>query len=169
MTVCDQIARGTKSLHQILAHFSVLDTPYCLVKSFVFTRYTFDCKYKHDRQYRQCDCPKWVEARVNGKRIRKSVSTRIWDEAELLRQRLEDSVAEALPPIASRTAKIVSSTLASTSPEPVLATSGQVVLPRKHSAVGYDTSPVPAAPDFAVVTPFLHQRFPSPAGDQESP
>jgi hypothetical protein len=34
------------------------------------------------------------------------------------------------------------------------ATAAQVVLPRKHSAVGYDTSPVTAAPDFSVVTTF---------------
>ena len=62
----------------------------------------------------------------------------------MFRQKLEDSVAQGLPPIASRTAPIVSSTLTSTSPEPVLATAAQVVLPRKHSAVGYDMSPVPA-------------------------
>lgn len=132
------------------------------MNSFVFTRHTSDCKYKHDRQYRRCNCPKWVEARVNGERIRKSVSSRIWDEAELFRQRLEDSVAQGRPPIASRTAPIVSSTLTSTSPEPVLATAAQVVLPRKQSAVGYGTSPVPAAPGFAVVTTFSASEIPVP-------
>jgi hypothetical protein len=146
------MVHSTKSLPKILPHFSLPDTPHCPVNSFVFTRHTSDCKCKHDRQYRQCNCPKWVEARVNGERIRKSVSTRIWDEAERFRQRLEDSVAQGLPLIASRSAPIVSSTLISTSPKPVPATAAQVVSPRKHLAVGYDMSPVPAAPGVAVVT-----------------
>jgi integrase/recombinase XerD len=60
--------------------------------SFVFARHTSNCKYKRDRLYRRCNCPKWVEARFNSERIRKSASTRLWDEAEQFRQKLEDTL-----------------------------------------------------------------------------
>jgi hypothetical protein len=60
--------------------------------SFVFTRHTSNCKYKRDRLYRRCNCPKWVEARFNSERVRKSASTRLWDEAEQFRQKLEDTL-----------------------------------------------------------------------------
>ncbi len=122
------------------------------MNSFVFTRHISDCKHKHDRQYRRCNCPKWVEARVNGERIRKSASTRIWDEAELFRQEFKNSVVQELPPTASGATPVVSSTPASTLPGPIPAAAAQVALPRKHSSVGCDTSPALASPGFAVVT-----------------
>jgi hypothetical protein len=33
--------------------------------SFVFARHTPDCKFKRDRLYRRCNCPKWGEGRFN--------------------------------------------------------------------------------------------------------
>jgi hypothetical protein len=65
--------------------------------SFVFTRHTSDCKYKRDRLYRRCNCPKWVEGRFNRVRIRKSASTRLWDEAERFREKLEETLTKGLP------------------------------------------------------------------------
>lgn len=65
--------------------------------SFVFTRHTSNCKYKRDRLYRRCNCPKWVEGRFNSERVRKSASTRLWDEAEQFRQKLEETLASGRP------------------------------------------------------------------------
>jgi hypothetical protein len=65
--------------------------------SFVFTRHTSDCKYKRDRLYRRRNCPKWVEGRFNSERIRKSASTRLWDEAERFREKLEDALTKGVP------------------------------------------------------------------------
>jgi hypothetical protein len=65
--------------------------------SFVFTRHTSDCKFKRDRLCRRCNCPKWVEGRFNHERIRKSASTRLWEEAEQFRQKLEEALAKGLP------------------------------------------------------------------------
>jgi integrase/recombinase XerD len=65
--------------------------------SFVFTRHTSDCKYKRDRLYRRCNCPKWVEGRFNSERVRKSASTRLWDEAEQFRQKLEETLTSGRP------------------------------------------------------------------------
>jgi hypothetical protein len=65
--------------------------------SFVFTRHTSDCKYKRDRLYRRCNCPKWVEGRFNSERVRKSASTRLWDEAEQFRQKLEGTLTSGRP------------------------------------------------------------------------
>jgi integrase/recombinase XerD len=65
--------------------------------SFVFTRHTSDCKYKRDRLYRRCNCPKWVEGRFRSERIRKSASTRLWDEAERFREKLEDALTKRVP------------------------------------------------------------------------
>lgn len=124
------------------------------MNSFVFTRHISDCKHKHDRQYRRCNCPKWVEARVNGERIRKSASPRIWDEAELFRQEFKNSVAQGLPPTASGVTPVVASTPASALPGPIPAAAAQVALPRKHSSIGYDTPSALASPGFAVVTTF---------------
>ena len=65
--------------------------------SFVFTRHTSDCKYKRDRLYRRCNCPKWVEGRFRSERIRKSASTRLWDEAERFREKLEEALTKGVP------------------------------------------------------------------------
>lgn len=65
--------------------------------SFVFTRHSSDCKYKRDRLYRRCNCPKWVEGRFNNERIRKSASTRLWDEAERFREKIEETLTKGLP------------------------------------------------------------------------
>ena len=65
--------------------------------SFVFARHTPDCKFKRDRLYRRCNCPKWVEGRFNRERIRKSAATRLWDEAEQFRLKLEQALTQGLP------------------------------------------------------------------------
>jgi integrase/recombinase XerD len=65
--------------------------------SFVFTRHASDCKYKRDRLYHRCNCPKWVEGRFNSERVRKSASTRLWDEAEQFRQKLEETLTCGRP------------------------------------------------------------------------
>lgn len=63
--------------------------------SFVFTRHSSDCKFKRDRFYRRCNCPKWVEGRFNFERIRKSASTRNWEEAEQFCEKLEADLLKA--------------------------------------------------------------------------
>ena len=65
--------------------------------SFVFTRHSSDCKFKRDRFCRRCNCPKWVEGRLNHERFRKSASTRVWDEAEGFREKLEGALLRGLP------------------------------------------------------------------------
>jgi integrase len=65
--------------------------------SFVFTRHTSDCKYKRDRLHRRCNCPKWVEARFNHERVRRSAATRLWEEADKFRERFEEALTKGLP------------------------------------------------------------------------
>jgi hypothetical protein len=65
--------------------------------SFVFTRHSSDCKFKRDRFCNRCNCPKWVEGRFNHERFRKSASTRVWDEAEQFREKLEKALSRGLP------------------------------------------------------------------------
>src|SRR6202034_4396937 len=54
-------------------------------------------KYKRDRLYRRCDCPKWVEGRFKSERVRKSASTRLWDEVERFQEKLEEAPTKELP------------------------------------------------------------------------
>ncbi len=65
--------------------------------SFVFTRHSSDCKFKRDQFWNRCNCPKWVEGRFNHERFRKSASTRVWDEAERFREKLEEALSRGLP------------------------------------------------------------------------
>ena len=64
----------------------------------VFTRHSSGCKFKRDRLCRRCSCPKWVGGQVNKEYFRQSASTRIWDEAEQLRDKLEEALLKGLPP-----------------------------------------------------------------------
>ena len=50
--------------------------------SFVFARHTPDCRFKRERLYRRCNCPKWVEGRFNRERIRKSAAKVVLIEFE---------------------------------------------------------------------------------------
>lgn len=65
--------------------------------SLVFTRHTSDCKYKRDRLHRRCNCPKWVEARFNHERVRRSAATRLWEEADRFRAKFEHALTTGLP------------------------------------------------------------------------
>jgi integrase/recombinase XerD len=64
----------------------------------VFTRHSSNCKFKRDRLCHRCSCPKWIGGQVNKEYFRQSAATRIWDEAEQLRVKLEDALAKGLPP-----------------------------------------------------------------------
>ncbi|MDE3186563.1 MAG: tyrosine-type recombinase/integrase [Acidobacteriota bacterium] len=68
----------------------------------VFTRHSSGCKFKRDRLCRRCSCPKWVGGQVNKEYFRQSASTRIWDEAEQLRDKLEEALLRGLPPFGSQ-------------------------------------------------------------------
>ncbi len=63
----------------------------------VFTRHSSNCKFKRDRLCRRCSCPKWVGGQVNKEYFRTSASTRIWEEAEQHREKLEEALAKGLP------------------------------------------------------------------------
>jgi integrase len=80
--------------------------------SFVFARHTPDCRFKRDRLYRRCNCPKWVEGRFNRERIRKSAATRLWDEAEQFRLKLEQALTHGLPLSSLNAASVPSETSA---------------------------------------------------------
>lgn len=64
----------------------------------VFARHSSNCKFKRDRLYRRCNCPKWVGGQVNKEYFRQSASTRVWEEAERCCQKLEEALEKGLPP-----------------------------------------------------------------------
>jgi len=76
----------------------------------VYTRHHPDCKNASDKDWRRCNCPKWIWGSVNGNFIRRSAKTHNWDEAEELRLRLMQAVtapalqapqsAQSSPPVA---------------------------------------------------------------------
>jgi integrase/recombinase XerD len=53
-----------------------------------------------DRDYRRCSCVLWVDGTLAGKRYHKTLSTRNWETAQKIVQRIE---AEGKPPEASKT------------------------------------------------------------------
>lgn len=59
----------------------------------VYTRHSINCKFKRDRLNRRCSCPKWVGGQIDKEYFRTSASTRIWEEAEAYREKLEDALA----------------------------------------------------------------------------
>jgi hypothetical protein len=71
----------------------------------VYTRHSQDCKHFRDKLWRRCHCPKWIWGSHQGEFVRISAKTRLWDEAERLRHRMEltDTAPpepETLPPTA---------------------------------------------------------------------
>ncbi len=58
---------------------------------FVYTRHTPDCSHKDDAKYRRCRCPKWIDGYLDDKRVRKSASTRSWEQAERKARLLEEA------------------------------------------------------------------------------
>jgi integrase len=89
----------------------------------VFTRHTSDCKFKSDRTWRRCNCPKWIGGQVNKDYFRQSAGTRQWGEAEDLRLKLEEALAKGLPPFGpapvEATALVAPPPAAPPPPEPV--------------------------------------------------
>ena len=64
----------------------------------VYTRHHPDCKNASDKTWRRCSCPKWIWGSLNGKFIRQSARTHLWEQAEELRLRLsQGEPAPALP------------------------------------------------------------------------
>jgi hypothetical protein len=71
----------------------------------VYTRHAEDCKHYRDKLWRRCNCPKWIWGSHNGEFVRMSARTRLWDDAERVRHRMEfPEIAplepEILPPSA---------------------------------------------------------------------
>jgi len=64
----------------------------------VYTRHTPGCRFQRDRFCRRCSCPKWVGGQINKEYFRQSASTRIWEEAESVREQLEEALDKGLPP-----------------------------------------------------------------------
>ena len=62
----------------------------------VYTRHSEDCKHVNDKLWRRCNCPKWIWGSHNGEFVRTSARTRLWDDAERLRHRME--FPETVPP-----------------------------------------------------------------------
>jgi hypothetical protein len=64
----------------------------------VYTRHHPDCKNAGDKTWRRCGCPKWIWGSLNGKFIRQSTRTPLWERAEELRLRLsQGELPPALP------------------------------------------------------------------------
>ena len=71
----------------------------------VYTRHSQDCKHVNDKLWHRCHCPKWIWGSHQGEFVRTSARTRLWDEAERLRHRMESPDTappepESLPPTA---------------------------------------------------------------------
>jgi integrase/recombinase XerD len=54
----------------------------------VYTRHHPDCKNAGDKTWRRCNCPKWIWGSLNGRFIRQSAKTHLWEKAEEFRLRL---------------------------------------------------------------------------------
>jgi hypothetical protein len=65
----------------------------------VYTRHHPDCKNAGDKTWRRCSCPKWIWGSLNGKFIRQSARTHLWEQAEELRLRLSQGEPAPTPPI----------------------------------------------------------------------
>lgn len=71
----------------------------------VYTRHAEDCKHYPDKLWRRCNCPKWIWGSYNGEFVQMSARTRLWDDAERVRHRMEFQETahpepEILPPSA---------------------------------------------------------------------
>ena len=73
----------------------------------VYTRHHPDCKNAGDKTWRRCSCPKWIWGSLNGKFIRQSARTHLWEQAEELRLRL--SQGEPAPALSAKPPEAVTS------------------------------------------------------------
>jgi integrase/recombinase XerD len=69
----------------------------------VYTRHSEDCKHYNDKLWRRCNCPKWIWGSHNGEFLRSSAKTRLWDEAEQYRHRLENPTSQPSQPVSQAT------------------------------------------------------------------
>jgi integrase len=65
----------------------------------VYTRHSADCKHYGDKLWRRCNCPKWIWGSHDGEFYRLSAKTRLWDEAEQYRHRLENPASVPAQPV----------------------------------------------------------------------
>jgi integrase len=65
----------------------------------VYTRHSADCKHYGDKLWRRCNCPKWIWGSHDGEFYRLSAKTRLWDEAEQYRHRLENLASVPAQPV----------------------------------------------------------------------
>jgi hypothetical protein len=75
----------------------------------VYTRHHPNCRNAGDKDWRRCNCPKWIWGSINGNFIRRSARTHNWEEAEGVRLRLMQAASapalqapqavELLPPV----------------------------------------------------------------------
>lgn len=124
----------------------------------VFARHSTHCRFKRDRLYKRCSCPKWVGGQVNKEYFRQSASTRIWEEAEKFRDQLEDALARNLPPFGPAV-EAVDGTPACPEPEPAVAA---VATSETGLAVVALPAPEPAPLAFQVLPPRAVQTGPPP-------
>jgi len=59
----------------------------------VYTRHNPDCKNASDKQWRRCNCPKWIWGSLAGTFLRRSAKTHSWEQAEEFRLRMQESAA----------------------------------------------------------------------------
>ena len=64
----------------------------------VYTRHHPDCKYAGDKQWRRCNCPKWIWGAHNGRFVRQSAKTHSWEQAEENRQKLQEGLGRSNEP-----------------------------------------------------------------------
>lgn len=64
----------------------------------IFVRHVQKCRYRDDESYKSCRCPKHLRYSHDGKQIRRSAGTRIWQQAEEVRRKLELSFLVATSP-----------------------------------------------------------------------
>lgn len=66
----------------------------------LFRRHQEDCPhFSKGRDYKKCDCPIWMDWRVDGRRVRRGMKTRSWTVAQQRARELEadGSVADTTP------------------------------------------------------------------------
>lgn len=66
----------------------------------VHRRHVEACPHRHKgRDFRKCDCPLWIDWRVDGKRVQKPLGTRDWGVAQLQARKIEvDGLESAIVP-----------------------------------------------------------------------
>src|SRR6266852_2546960 len=71
----------------------------------VYRRHVKCCPHRSEgRGYRRCRCPVWLDTRINGRRVHKTVNLTDWDQAQVLAQKWlqegDATVKAEQPPLA---------------------------------------------------------------------